>query len=375
MARAEEVYRKGDRSLDLGLWLQGWYQYVQDATDRDGDGRQEHDGQDFLVRRTYLYAKGTVTPWLGFFVHVAGDRLGQRGLDNPGEGLGTGSAVRDGWVSIRLLDGVVNLHVGRMYIPFTRNYGTTSTKTLLTTDLDWTQGGYRGGIFYPSKVGRDDGVTLWGNIASGLLQYRVMVGDGADDVTRNPVDHPRVAGRLSLSLFDRETNWFNEGSYLGKRRVLSIGGGVDVQRLVFDADSRRYVAWTVDVHVDQSLRGGAVTFESSYTHIDNSPNAVGFTAIASGTDANVISSRLGYLISCKLGPGQLQPFGSYERINVDDTTNTTHVAGIGSNYFLDGHANKLSVEATYVAQAGNGSAPTPPLQGHLLVTVQVAAGL
>lgn len=56
-----------------------------------------------------------------------------------------------------------------MYVPLTRNYGTTSTKALLTTDLSFMQGGIRGAIFYASKVGRDDGVTLWGNPFEGRL--------------------------------------------------------------------------------------------------------------------------------------------------------------------------------------------------------------
>lgn len=224
-ASAEEVYRDGDRSLSLGLWAQAWYQYVQNGTDSDGDGDQDQDVHDFLVRRVYFSVKGTTTSWRGFFAHVAGDRFGQSGLDNPGVGLGTGLAMRDGWININPLEGAVQLQVGRMYIPFTRNYGTTSTMALLSTDLDWIQGGYRGGIFYPSTVGRDDGATLWGNIAGGLVQYRVMVADGSEDETVNPGDNPRFAGRLSLSLLEPETGWFNQGTYLGERQVLSIGGG------------------------------------------------------------------------------------------------------------------------------------------------------
>jgi len=136
MAWSLEVYRDGDKSLNVGYWGQAWYQYAGDI-DRDGDGAWDDDLNDFMVRRTYFNVGGTVTQDLSFFVHYAGDRIGQEGLDNPSMGLGSGLALRDAWVNYKLHGNDFMVQVGRMYIPFTRNYGTTSTKALLTTELDW----------------------------------------------------------------------------------------------------------------------------------------------------------------------------------------------------------------------------------------------
>lgn len=138
-----------------------------------------------------------------------------------------------------------------MYVPFTRNYGTTSTKALLTTDLDWTQGGVRGNIFYPSKVGRDDGATLWGNLFEGMFQYRFMVGEGVENTAQNPDDNLRFAGRMSANLFEPETGWFNQGTYLGEKQILAIGFGADYQELEFGTQTDDYFAWTADIHYDQ----------------------------------------------------------------------------------------------------------------------------
>ncbi len=365
-ARAAEVYRDGDRTLELGLWTQGWYQYVQDAT--GGEAELDQDLHDLLVRRVYLSVKGGATPWLGFFIHFAGDRFGQQGLDNPGSGLGTGLALRDGWIAVKLLEGQVNLHVGRMYIPFTRNYGTTSTKALLTTDLDWTQGGYRGGIFYPSRVGRDDGATLWGNLADGHLQYRLMVADGVDDESIVAAANPRLAGRLSASLFDTETSWFNKGNYLGERRVLSIGiGGDHHPGLATDTSKGDYLAWTADLHLDQPIGDGALALEASYIDVRNAPNAVGFTVITPGSDLDTVSAKGGYLIPGQLGPTRLQPFVHHEWIRVGSTD--TNVSGAGANLFFAGHGNKLSVAAASVWSSSES------LQDHIVVTVQLAAGI
>lgn len=372
-ASAQEVYRDGPRSLSLSFWGQGWYQFVEEGGDGDDSGAPR-DLHDFMLRRAYLSLKGTVTPFLGFFLHVAGDRLGQRSLGNAGVGLGTGLALRDGWMSLRLAGQAAQLQVGRMYIPFTRNYGTTSTKALLAADLDWVQGGYRGGIFYPSTVGRDEGATLWGNLAEGLLQYRIMVADGADDPAQNPGDRLRTAGRLSFSFFEPETGWFNQGSSLGERRVLSLGGGVDRQRLILAGEDRTYRAWTVDFHMDQPLNGGALTASGSYIGIRNAPNGVGFTALSPGSDAGVFSVQAGYLLPEPVGPGRLQPFGTFQRIDVDGDSPDTRIAGLGFNYYLAGHANKLTLEATFVSHRdGDGSISLPG--DPFLLTAQLAFGM
>ncbi|WP_169432936.1 porin [Desulfotignum balticum] len=240
---------------EIGFWTQAWYQYAENASDGNGDGVLDTDVNDFMIRRAYFSISGEATPYLGFFTHIAADRIGQDNLDDSSLGLGSGVAFRDIWITLKPSD-MLNVQVGRMYIPFTRNYGTTSTKALLTTDLDWTQGGIRGNIFYPSKVGRDDGVTFWGNLMAGKFQYRFMVGEGVENPTQNPDDNLRFAGRVSFNLFDPETGWFNQGTYLGKKQILALGLGADTQELEFGAGTDDYFAWTADIHYDQPYSNG-----------------------------------------------------------------------------------------------------------------------
>jgi hypothetical protein len=267
---------------------------------------------------------------------------------------------------------MLNVQVGRMYIPFTRNYGTTSTKALLTTDLDWTQGGIRGNIFYPSKVGRDDGVTFWGNLMAGKFQYRFMVGEGVENTTQNPDDNLRFAGRVSFNLFDPETGWFNQGTYLGKKQILALGLGADTQELEFGAGTDDYFAWTADIHYDQPYsNGGALTAEAAYINIENGVNSIKYSQFASGDDGSIVSLKAGYLFPGRIGVGQVQPFAHYELIDVDETNkDDTQVYGLGLNYFFKGHANKLSIDLSSVDQ---GTATTS-VQDHLIFTIQLAAG-
>lgn len=335
-----EVYKDGDMFLDIGFWGQAWYQYVGDY-DRNTDGRWDDRNNDFMLRRSYLSVGGAATSKVSFFMHYAADRIGQEGLDNSGLGLGSGLAARDIWGTYKILGDDLMIQAGRMYVPFTRNYGTTSTKAMLTTDLDWAQGGLRGGIFYPSKVGRDDGVTLWGNVIEDKLQYRFMVGEGADSQAVNPHDTVRFAGRLSMNFLDPEKGWFNSGTRLGKGSVLAVGVGGDYQKdLVLGGKEDDYKAYTVDLFMDMPAGDVAVTTELSYIWIENVVNGITWSDFVSGEDGDIASFKAGVLLA-----GCIQPFGHYQLImpDVNDSDDTT-VYGFGCNYYIKGVANKLTAE-------------------------------
>ncbi|RJQ65846.1 MAG: hypothetical protein C4519_26940 [Desulfobacteraceae bacterium] len=375
LAYAGVKFELGDQAKgEIGFWSQVWYQYVEDGKDSNSDGVRDKGLNDFMIRRAYLSIRGEATPYLDFFTYIATDRIGQQDMDSPGLGVGSGVAFRDLWITLKPHE-AFKIQAGRMYVPFTRNYGTTSTMALLTTDLDWGQGGVRSNIFYPNKVGRDDGVTLWGNIYGGLLQYRFMAGEGVESNTLNPDDTLRFAGRISASLLEPETGWFNQGTYFGKKQVLSLGAGVDSQKdLVFGAIQDDYLSWTVDLFYDQPLGDyGALTFEGAYIDIKNIPNPITFTQQAAGDDASIISLKAGYLLPGKVGPGQIQPFAHWQKISVDESgKDDTDVYGFGLNYFLKGHANKISLDFALVDQKRE--IPIQDVQDHFIMTVQLAGG-
>jgi len=379
-ASAVEVYKDGDASLSVGFWGQTWVQTVSDY-DTDDDTVWDESLTDFMVRRAYFNIKGEVNPSISMFVHYAADRLGQEGLDSPGKGLGSGLALRDGWVNYKVADNDFMIQIGRMYIPFTRNYGTTSTKNLLTTELNWGQGGIRSGIFYPSNIGRDDSITLWGSVIDDKLQYRLMIGEGVESKTTNPDDNLRYAGRLSYNVFDTETGWFNSGTYLGKKNILAIGIGADTQEslMLGGTEKEDYQGMTADVHYDRPLGCGVLTVQASYIDIENAVNGVTWTNLSAGDDGSIISLMAGYFCECKIGPGQLQPFLHYSLIDSDENDaltgmeeDSTTVYGLGLNYYLKGAANKLTAEVTMIDQEEE--IENTAMQNHTIVTLQAAFG-
>jgi hypothetical protein len=326
---------------EIGFWGQAWYQWVE-------DGKGDESLNDFILRRAYLYMKGQVTDYVGFFTHIASDKIGQEGLDNSSLGLGSGVAWRDFWVTFNLHE-AFKIQLGRMYVPLTRNYGTTSTKCMLTLDLPFLQGGSRGAIFYAQKVGRDDSLVLWGNPIDGHLQYRFMVGEGVEG-SNNPDDNLRLAGRVSVSLLEPETGWFNKGTYLGKKKVLSFGVGMDSQRdlTLNDVTEEDNFVWTADVFFDHPAGNGAFTFEAAYVDIENCTQTQPqtYTDLSAGDDATNWYFNLGYLIN-NVGPGGLQPYFRYENVDVDKKHATDFISG-GLNYYLKGHNAKLTADYMHV---------------------------
>lgn len=345
--------------VDIGFWTQAWYQYVE-------NGKNNKGLNDFMIRRAYFYIKGQPTDYLSFFTHIAVDRLGQDGLDNPSLGLGSGLTFRDLWITLNLSESF-KIQAGRMYVPLTRNYGTTSTKALLTTDLPFMQGGIRGSIFYASKVGRDDGVTLWGNPFDGRFQYRLMVAQGIEN-NSNPQNNLRFAGRLSLNLLEPEKEWFNMGTYLGKKKVLNLGVGMDNQNdLTLNSQTGQdNFVWTVDAFFDHPINDDAVTVESAYIHIQNNTQPNSFAQLAAGDNAELFYIQAGYYLGTQIGAGRLQPYFRYESASVKQKSNTNFLS-CGLNYYIKGHNAKISLDYTFVNHEN--------IDDQSIFTLQLAVGI
>jgi hypothetical protein len=369
LARFKKAW--GDREFKIGFRTQGWYQFVEDGKDSGGDHLH-----DFMVRRAYLYAKGRVTEDLGFFAHIAADRIGQNGLGNSGMGLGTGIAVRDAWIHYDFND-ALTAQLGRMYVPFTRNYGTTSTFAMLPLDLSFAQGGVRGGIFYASKVGRDDGIVLWGNPFDGKLQYRLGVMEGVEG-SGNEAENLRYVGRISLNLLEPETSWFNKGTYLGTKKVLALGFGFDYQDdlQLGNIDDKRSLGLTADLFYDHPVGDGAVTMEAAYIRIKNATQNLAFSRLNAGGDAHLYYIQGGYLLPGNYGRGRIQPYFRWEQVAVDSAPDTM-IPSAGVNYFIKGHSAKLTLDWSLLHQRGSESsfAHTGTFNGEDQHTVTFQASL
>ncbi len=182
------------------------------------------------------------------------------------------------------------------------------------------------------------------------------------------------AGRLNYNFFDKETSWFNAGTYLGKKRILALGVGMDYQQnLVLNGTEKDYTAWTADVHFEQPLNKGALTCQASFIDIQNTVNGIKWTQLQSGSDGQIYNAKAGYLFNQKVGPGKFQPFVHYSYFNVDeDGRDNSQFYGAGLNYYLKGAANKITLEYSYMDQEEELDGQN--VQNHSLITLQTAFG-
>jgi hypothetical protein len=326
-----------DRWFEVGMRLQAWYQSVGEATSPHLN--------DFMLRRAYLYTEGQIARGVTFYAHLAGDRIGQDSTDTPGSGLGTGFSARDAWIAYAPSN-EFKIQAGRMYLPFTRAFGTESTFTLLSLDVPIAQGGVRARGFFPSNVGRDDGVTVWGNLSKGLVQYRFGVFDGQQG-TQNPHKNPRTSARISISPLEPEEKWFNRGNYLGTKKVFSIGAGFDMQKELKWSNDRpiaNYSAWTTDIFFDHPVGKSAINFEWAFTGMKNSQEL---------GDAQTWYAQGGILVPPVIKAFRIQPFARYESIYRDHAADTCFAGG-GLNLLFKQHDLKLTLEFDkYMPESGS----------------------
>ena len=163
---------------------------------------------------------------------------------------------------------------------------------------------------------------------------------------------------MALNLLEPETGWFNKGTYLGKKKVLSLGLGMDRQEeltLSGRADENNFV-WTLDAFFDHPLGHGAITAEAAYIDINNATQTqpAAYTALVSGDDAKNWYINLGYLLPCKIGRGRLQPYARFESVDVDKRDisgdERTDFWSGGVNYYLKGHNTKLTADYMHINQ-------------------------
>jgi hypothetical protein len=202
----------------------------------------------------------------------------------------------------------------------------------------------------------------------GMLQYRFMISEGVESGTENPDDNLRFVGRLSLNLLEPETGWFNKGTYLGKKNVLSLGLGFDSQSdLVLGGSEDDNQVWTVDAFYDHPLGDGSITAEAAYIDIEHCTQDHNFSDLSKGDDAENWYISAGYLFPNAIGPGQIQPYVRYETIDVDGKDETDFLS-LGLNYFIKGHNCKLSADYTSVDQDSD------DMDDQDIITLQIAVG-
>ncbi len=207
------------------------------------------------------------------------------------------------------------------------------------------------------RLNRDFGVVLWGNLADALIQYRLAAMNGNDDV-KDPKSELRYTARVHVSLLDPEYSLVYNGTYLGKKKVLTIGAGYQTESDAVYSNiattttppslAKDYKAYTYDIFFEYPTQAGTFTASGAYLETDfggaykganPDPRSIGINGEKSGW-----YTKVGYL----LPNAKLQIFGRYEKWKfaklagiLDQKITWT---GYGVNYYVRGQDLRLTLE-------------------------------
>lgn len=324
-------------SLTFTYALQGWLQHkgFTSATDNGSSN-------DAFLRRNRLTFSGQYNDFVGFYAQIEAGNDSKLGEDNKSV------YYRDAYVTLDYLD-EVRFIAGRFKNTFSRENLEACLEPLTMDRAEVLS-------YTPFGGSRDTGLAVWGNLLDAKFQYRVMIADGREG---NEVaeDNPRLTTRVHYSFWEPEFNYGYLGTYLGTKKVLTVGAAYDMQEgvaygnYVARSDIKDYKAWTVDAFMEYPTASGVYTLSGAVFEYDTggatdmSPDP----ALPVSSDLEGYYVKAGYMLPNKVGKGRLQFFGRHEKSDYgvkdggveyyDQKWNS-----VGANYYLDGQKLKVSFE-------------------------------
>jgi hypothetical protein len=191
-------------------------------------------------------------------------------------------------------------------------------------------------------AGRDLGAQLRGLLLGGHVEYRVGMFQGVrnsarpTDTTTTPAtvgevggrNFFRVAARVQVNLLDAEPGFFYAGTYLGKKRILSLGASYDFQGT--------YKYYGLDGFLDMPVGPGVVTAQVNYAQWDP-----GSTPLVNVAKQHAIMSEGGF----KLAGIPVAIIARFEQDTIAATATAAAITesryGGGLALFAFGHTSNL----------------------------------
>ncbi len=302
-----------DTFFKLGLLLQTQADALQDPATGGY-------AQNVFVRRVRFLVGGQIAKNVSFFIET----------DSPNLGKSMSTGTKNNQPSLYLQDAYVELKVNDklaidagLMLPSVSRNGLQSAATLLPIDYGAYTFAFNSAT--QGNVGRDTGVQAKGYFLGKKLEYRAGVFQGMRDQQDREL---RFIGRVQYNFLEPETGFFYTGTYLGKKKVLAVGAGIDRQH--------QYEGYAFDVFFDYPVKGGALTTQLDHIRYD------GGNFLRSLPDQKITHFEAGYLI----GKTRFMPVVSVTSCDYTDASRWDEVRyAAGLNYFLSGH--NTNVKALY----------------------------
>jgi hypothetical protein len=188
------------------------------------------------------------------------------------------------------------------------------------------------GIF----AGRDNGVSVSGQVNGGKFKYAFGVYEGMTNVTAG--DNMLVAARVVANLLDPEPGYYNSSTYYGDKDVFAIGFVIQHQSdvAIIGLTPTAFTGYNFDLLFEKKIgSGGVATLEGAFYDYDFEGGVIG--AAGPVSEGSAFLAQGAYLFPTMVGIGKIQPLVRYQDFR--DTT----ILDTGVNYVIRGHNARVSL--------------------------------
>ena len=350
--------RGGDFLLRINLTLQARYEYFYYDKEVEGEDPYRHDLSGFSVPRALLKVSGTAPCSTRYYLemdfgHMVPDNFNIEGEEYPVTSQAFNyDTMREAWIEWGCSD-AFTFRLGLFKTPTTRQMMVPAELqqfvdiSMASSITGWMMPGY-------TDRNRDYGLMIHGLIGcSNEFQYMFAVqnGDGGDH-QRNVLDL-QTSDNMS---FSGRINWtflqgigYTEGAT--RQNTCVWYGEFGLWGFYYaDRVDRPHVAVAnrTVFGADLALGYGGFSFTGAYTYADISDSDVGID----DATASIFLAQAGYHF-----PGSAWEFvarwSAYTVTVTDpggagDIEPKTNEFAFGVNYYLNGHGNKITIDATFI---------------------------
>jgi len=389
---AGKIVVADDKTLEISVLLQPQLRFDNPAwnkkyNDDFGSGSWSYDP---LIRRARLLMYGQFTSMVNFFVETDSPNFGYK------SNYSTSMYIQDAYVELNLHP-ALQIDTGMLLLPFS-HHGMQGAGSLLMVDYHSSLIKYPAGdgtaTNTPTKVWRDVGVMVRGELLDKSLVYRLALTNGAQAIDRttaaipyylNRKETPWVTGRVTYNLFDSEDGagvggMFWDGLYLkvdgdkllSPKKIISLGASGSYQakanyiKTTIPANptatppttavdkwtKTNFLAVAGDIFVDYPMGDGtqAVNAQVDFYYYDFGKVTNGMASDPAAPtvldkDVNHASSGMGMFAEAGYRFGQLEPVVGVDWFDAKqgDKGDLLGVRG-GVNYWIAGNTANVKAE-------------------------------
>lgn len=424
----------GSKYLRFIVWNQIWMRSIQNNPGTAVNGVAANNTWDIGARRLRMLAYAQITPRYLILAHwginnqtfVNGGGSGTTGTGGYGQGKKPQLFFHDVWNEYAVIPAVnpatKKANKNTLYIGAGLHYWNSLSRMTSASTLNFLM--IDAPIFnWPLIENSDQFARQFGMYAKGRLSkftYRMHVNKpfatnltptvGGPAVDNNGTVAPSIGGYFDYQFLDQEANVlpFTVGTYVGTKKVFNIGAGFYNQKNgtmtqptagTFKKHNISLFAADVfaDLPVGNKKSNKAITAYSVFYNYDFGPNYLRSTGIMNlgvndpaftGTRAKEGAGDARYLLGTGsiwytqvgflTGKGKaekpkvrVQPIAAYAYKKFEALAEGGHYYDIGSNFFLDGHHSKFTVQYSSRPLYNPSTNKTFKRAGELLLQFQV----